>query len=146
MRYAQDLERKCGTGSILFSKGDLFQLIKTAGGFEQQSLLWDSPYNLQRMAEMQNEVLVRRTQLGAINQLYGGLVTGQYATAGGVGTAGQPKKFYAPLLLLPTVESMDEEEVDALIIRHFKTAMSKFELGQFLISLRSEVDLTKFGR
>ncbi len=45
-RYAQDLEMKCGTGAILFSKGDLYQLIKNAGGFEQQALLWDSAHNL----------------------------------------------------------------------------------------------------
>ncbi len=25
--YAQELEKKCGTGTILFAKGDLFQLI-----------------------------------------------------------------------------------------------------------------------
>ncbi len=106
MCYAQDLERKCRTGSILFSRGDLFQLIKTVGGFEQHSILWDSPHNLQRMAEMQNEVLARRTQLGAINQLYGGLVTGQYATAGRIGTAGQPKKFYVPLPQLPTASAL----------------------------------------
>ncbi len=72
-RYAQELERRCGTGTILFAKGDLFQLIKNAGGFEQQVALWDSPYNLQRMAEMQNEVLVCRSQLGATTRLYGGL-------------------------------------------------------------------------
>ncbi len=47
MRYAQDLEQRCRTGSILFTKGDLFQLIKTVGGFEQNSILWDSPHNLQ---------------------------------------------------------------------------------------------------
>ncbi len=45
-RYAQDLELKCGTGAILFIKGDLYQLIKNAGGFEQQGQLWDSPHNL----------------------------------------------------------------------------------------------------
>ncbi len=65
--YAQDLEKKCGTGTILFAKGDLYQLIKNVGGFEQQSTLWDSPYNLQRMAEMQNDMLMRHTQLGALN-------------------------------------------------------------------------------
>ncbi len=32
MQYAQELERKCGTGTILFAKGDLYQLIKNAGG------------------------------------------------------------------------------------------------------------------
>ncbi len=46
-RYAQELERKCGMGTILFGKGDLFQLIKNARGFEQNSALWDSPFNLQ---------------------------------------------------------------------------------------------------
>ncbi len=77
-RYAQELERKCGTGTILFAKGDLFQLIWNVGGFEQQGPLWDSPYNLQQMAEMQNDMLVHRNKLGAINRLYGGLVTDQY--------------------------------------------------------------------
>ncbi len=70
----------------------------------------------------------------------------EYMVARGPGSSGQPKKFCMPLLLLPTVEAMDEEEVDALIARHFKTGMSKFELGQFLISLRYEVNLTNFGR
>ncbi len=51
-----------------------------------------------------------------------------------------------PLPLLPTVEAMDGEEVDALIAWHFKTGMSKFELGQFLITLGCKVDLTKFRR
>ncbi len=64
-RYAQELEWKCGTGTILFAKGDLYQVIKNAGGFEQQALLWDSPHNLRQMAGMQNEVLVHRMQLGA---------------------------------------------------------------------------------
>ncbi len=52
-------------GTILFDKGDLYQLIKNAGGFKQQGSLWDSPYNLQQMAEMQNDMLVHRSQLGA---------------------------------------------------------------------------------
>ncbi len=59
--------------------------------------------------------------------------------ARGPRSPGQLKKFYAPLPLLPTVEAMDEE-------RHFKVGMSKFKLGQFLILLRCEVDLTKFRR
>ncbi len=46
-QYAQELERTCGTGTILFRKGDLLQLIKNARGFEQNAALWDSPYNLQ---------------------------------------------------------------------------------------------------
>ncbi len=49
-----------------FTKGDLFQLIWNGGGFEQQGPLLDSPYNLQWMAEMQNDVLVHRNKLGAI--------------------------------------------------------------------------------
>ncbi|MCP4545791.1 MAG: hypothetical protein GY835_04910, partial [bacterium] len=42
-RYAQEFERKCGMGTVMFCKGDLFQLIKNAGGFEQNLALWDSP-------------------------------------------------------------------------------------------------------
>ncbi len=33
------------------------------------------------------------------------------------------------------VLSYDEEDVDAMIYKHFKLGMSKFELGQFLITL-----------
>ncbi len=63
--YAQELKKKCSTGTILFAKGDLFQLIQNAGGFEQQGILWDSPHNLQWMSKVQNDVLVHRSQLGA---------------------------------------------------------------------------------
>ncbi|MCP4544725.1 MAG: hypothetical protein GY832_47100, partial [Chloroflexi bacterium] len=146
MRYAQDLEWRCGTGSILFTKGDLFQLIKTAGGFEQNLILWDLPHNLQQMAQMQNDVLVRHTQLGAINRLYGGLVMGQYATAGGIGMTGQPKKFYVPLLQLPTLVLYADEDVDAMINRHFKLGMPRLELGQYSIGMGGDVELTKVGR
>ncbi len=31
-RYAQELEKKCSTGTILFAKGDLYQLIHNVGG------------------------------------------------------------------------------------------------------------------
>ncbi len=51
-----------------------------------------------------------------------------------------------PFPLLPTMEAMDEEEVDALSAWHFKTGMSKFKLGQVLIMLGCKVDLTKLGR
>ncbi len=95
---------------------------------------------------MQDDVLAHRNALHTFTHLYGGLVPEEYVVPGGPGSLGQPKKFYVPLPLLPTVESMDEEEVDALISWHFKTGMSKFGLGQFLISLRCEVDLTKFQR
>ncbi len=145
-RYTHELEKKCGTGTILFAKGDLFQLIQNAGGFEQQGPLWDSPYNLQRMAEMQNDVLVHRNKLGAITRLYGGLVAGQYATPGGPGSVGQPKKFYALLLMLTTLVLYAEEDVDAMIFWHFKLGMSRFELGQYLITLGGDVDMTKVGR
>ncbi len=146
MCYAQELEWRCAMGSILFSKGDLFQLIKNVGGFEQQGILWDSPYNLQRMAQMQNEVLVRRTQLGATNRLYGGLVTSQFTTAGGIGTAGQPKKFYVPLPRLMTLVHYADEDVDAMVNRHFKLGMPRLELGQYIIGVGGDVDLTKVGR
>ncbi|MCP4539772.1 MAG: hypothetical protein GY832_21755, partial [Chloroflexi bacterium] len=141
--YAQELEKKCGTGTILFAKGDLYQLIKNAGGFKQQSTLWDSPYNLQRMAEMQNDVLTHRTQLGALNRLYGGLVTGQYVTLGGIGSAGQPRKFYAPLPQLTMLVRYADEDVDAMVDRHFKLGMPRLELGQYLIGVGGDVDLTK---
>ncbi|MCP4547104.1 MAG: hypothetical protein GY835_11615 [bacterium] len=145
-RYAQELEKKCGTGTILFAKGDLFQLIHNAGGFKQQGPLWDSPYNLQQMAEMQNDVLVHRNKLGAITRLYGGMVASQYAAPGGPGSVGQPKKFYAPLLMLTTLVLYTDEDVDAMIFRHFKLGMSRFELGQYLITLGGDVDMTKVGR
>ncbi len=45
-RYAQELEKKCGMGMILFAKGDLIQLICNVGDFEQQGCLWDSAHNL----------------------------------------------------------------------------------------------------
>ncbi len=75
-----------------------------------------------------------------------GLVPPEYMVPRGPGSPGQPKKFYVPLPLLPTVEFMDEEEVDALIEHHFKMGMSKFELGQFLITLGCKVNLTNFER
>ncbi len=134
------------TGTILFAKGDPYQLIKNAGGFEQQAPLWDSPYNLQRMAEMQNDMLMRRTQLGATNRLYGGLVTGQYAIPGGIGSVRQPRKFYAPLPQLTILVLFADEDVDAMIFRHFKLGMPRLELGQYLIGVGGDVDMSKVGR
>ncbi len=95
---------------------------------------------------MQNAVLVHRNVMGTFTRLYGGLVPLEHMVARGPGSTGQPKKFHVPLPVLPTMEVMDEEEVDALIECHFKTGMSKFKLGQFLITLGCKVDLTKFGR
>ncbi len=143
-RYAQEMEEKCGQGMILFAKGNLIQLIQKVANFDLQG--WDLPHNLRRMAELQDDVLAHCNALNTFTRLYGGLVPLEYMVAGGPGSPGQPKKFYAPLPLLPIVESMDEEEVDALITHHFKMGMSKFELGQFLITLGCKVDLTKFGR
>ncbi len=131
---------------ILFTKGDLIQLIRNMADFNLQGCLWDSPHNLQRMAQMQDDMLACCNVLNTFTRLYGGLVSPEYMVAGGPGSPGQLKKFYAPLPLLPTVESMDEEEVDTLIECHFKMGMSKFELGQFLITVGCKVDLTKFGR
>ncbi len=145
-RYAQELERKCSTGTIVFAKGDLYQLIKNAGGFKQRSALWDSPYNLQRMAEMQNDMLVHHTQLGATTRLYGGLVASQYATPGGIGTVGQPRKFYALLPQLTTLVLYTDEDVDAMIFRHFKLGMPRLELGQYLIASGADMDMSKVGR
>ncbi len=45
-RYAQELEKKCGMGTILFAKGDLIQLIRNVGDFDLQGCLWDSLHNL----------------------------------------------------------------------------------------------------
>ncbi len=145
-RYAQELEKKCGMGMILFAKGDLIQLIRNAGDFDQQGCLWDSMHNLHWMSEMQNDVLQHRNQLLTFTRLYGGMVMEQYVVPGGPGSVGQPKKFYASLPLLATVLAYDEEDVDTMIYRHFKLGMSKFELGQFLITLGCDVDLTKIGR
>ncbi len=145
-RYAQELEEKCGQGMIIFMKGELIQLIQKVADLDLQGCLWDLPHNLQRMAEMQDAVLAHHNAMSTFTRLYGGLVPPEYVVAGGPGSPGQLKKFYAPLPVLPTMESMDEEEVDALIQHHFKTGMSKFELGQFLIMLGCKVDLTKFRR
>ncbi len=93
-----------------------------------------------------NDVLVHNSKMGATTQLYGGLVTDQYIVLGGPGSLGQPKKFYALLPLLTMLVFYAEEDVDAMIFQHFKLGMSKFELGQFLITLGGEVDLTKVGR
>ncbi len=95
---------------------------------------------------MQNDVLQRHNQLLTFTRLYGGMVTEQYVIPGGPGSAGQLKKFYASLPLLAMVLAYDEEDVDAMIYRHFKLGMSKFKLGQFLITLGCDVDLTKIGR
>ncbi len=69
-----------------------------------------------------------------------------YAAEGGLRSPGQPSKFYAPVLILPIAEVMDDDEVDALIERYFQLGISRFELGQFLIMLGCKVNLTKFGR
>ncbi len=47
--------------------------------------------------------------------------------------------------VLPIVDFLENEEVDILIEHHFQNGMSKFELGQFLIMLGCQVDLSKFG-
>ncbi len=52
-----------------------------------------------------------------------------YAAEGGYGSPGQPSKFYALVPVLPIVDFMDDEGVDALIEEHFQTGMSRFELG-----------------
>ncbi|MCP4548021.1 MAG: hypothetical protein GY835_16270, partial [bacterium] len=145
-RYAQEFERKCGTGTIIYCKGDLFQLIKNAGGFVQNENLWDSPRNLRRMFGMQNETLARHEQLGAITRLYGGEVSGQYVLASSFGTEGHPKKFYAPLPKLSMLELYADEDVSAMVGRHFKLGMPRLELGQFLIANGADVDITKEGR
>ncbi|MCP4535759.1 MAG: hypothetical protein GY832_01270 [Chloroflexi bacterium] len=98
------------------------------------------------MAEMQNDVLTCRTQLGTTNRLYGGLVTGQYATQGGIGLVGQPRKFYALLPQLTTLVLYAHEDVDSMIYRHFKLGMPRLELGQYLIGVGGDVDMTKVGR
>ncbi len=97
------------------------------------------------MSEMQNDMLQHCNALFTFTRLYGGMVSPEYVIQGGPGSPGQPKKFYALLPLLPTVLAHDEEDVDAMIDRHFKLGMSKFELDQFLIALGCEVDLSKFG-
>ncbi len=95
---------------------------------------------------MQDEVLARRSQLGTTTRLYGGLVSGQYAELGGIGSAGQPRKFYAPLPQLSMLVLYADEDVDAMISRHFKVGMPRLELGQFMIAHGADVDLSKVGR
>ncbi len=129
---------------IIFAKGDLMALIQKEGDFDRRGPLWDSPHNLQKMAEMQDAVLARCKD--TFTRLYGGLVPPMYAIEGGPGSPGQPVKFYALVLVLLIVDPFDEEEVNILIDQHFHIGMSKFELGQFLIKLGCNVNLTKFGR
>ncbi len=62
-RYAQELEAKCSHGTILFTKGDLIQLIQNVADFDPQGCLWDSPHNLRRMAQMQDDMLAHRNAL-----------------------------------------------------------------------------------
>ncbi|MCP4549659.1 MAG: hypothetical protein GY835_24655, partial [bacterium] len=145
-RYAQEYERTYGTGAALYRRGDLIQLIKTTGGFEQNVGLWDSPHNLKRLASMQDEALFRRAQLGAPSRLYGGLVTGHYVEAGGVGSPGQPQKFYAALPQLATLVLFADEDVDAMFCWHFKLGMPRLELGQYLIAHGAQVDMSKEGK
>ncbi|MCP4549215.1 MAG: hypothetical protein GY835_22405, partial [bacterium] len=145
-RYAQEYERNYGTGAALYKKGDLIQLIKSTGGFEQNVGLWDSPHNLKRLISMQEEALFRRSQLGAPSRLYGGLVTGYFVEAGGVGSPGQPQKFYASLPQLTTLVLFADEDVDAMVGRHFKLGMPRLELGQYLIAHGAQVDMSKEGK
>ncbi len=56
-RYVQELEEKCSSGAVIFTKGDIIMLIRRAGDFDRTSPLWDSPHNLKRMAEMQDDML-----------------------------------------------------------------------------------------
>ncbi len=56
-RYAQELEEKCTLGMVIFAKGDLILLIRKVGEFDWHGPLWDSLDNLQRMAEMQDNML-----------------------------------------------------------------------------------------
>ncbi len=93
---------------------------------------------------MQDAVLVQCKD--TFTCLYRGLVPPMYAVEGGPESPSQLAKFYAPVPVLPIVDPFDEEEVGILIDRHFRIGMSEFELGQFLIKLRCNVDLTKFGR
>ncbi|MCP4548085.1 MAG: hypothetical protein GY835_16600 [bacterium] len=95
---------------------------------------------------MQDAVLARCSQLGAITRLHGGLVTDQYAEAGGLGTPRQPRKYYAPLPQLETLVLFADEDVDAMFRRHFKLGMPRLELGQYLITQGAQVDMTKVGR
>ncbi len=88
-------------------------------------------YNLERMVEMQDEVLERRK--GTFTHLYRGLVLPEYVVDGGPGSPNQLPKFYVLVPILPTVEGLDHNEVDALF-RHCP------------IRLGCKVDLTKFGR
>ncbi len=39
-----------------------------------------------------------------------------------------------------------DEDVDAMINRHFKLGMPRLELGQYMIGVGGDVDLTKVGR
>ncbi len=56
-RYAQELEEKCTSGMVIFVSGDLILLIWKAGDFDQHGPLWDLAHNLQRLAEMQDNML-----------------------------------------------------------------------------------------
>ncbi len=98
------------------------------------------------MAEMQNGVLTQNRMLGATTRLYGGMVTEQYARLGGIGTLGQPTKFYVPLPRLPTLKLYADEDVDSMVKRHFKLGMPRLELGQYMIGVGGDVDLNKVGR
>ncbi len=72
-------------------------------------------------------------------------MTGQYATPGGIGTVGQPRKFYAPLPQLTMLVLYADEDVDAMFFRHFKLGMPRLELGQFIIAMGGDVDMSKVG-
>ncbi len=142
-RYVQKLEEECSSGVVLFTKGDIIMLIKRAGDFFWEGILFDSDYNLGKMVDMQDEVLERRK--GTFMHLYRGLVLPEYAVDGGPGTPNQLLKFYVPVPILSTVEGLDHNKLDTLFKHHFKYGMSRFELDQFLIQLSCKVDLTKFN-
>ncbi|MCP4549733.1 MAG: hypothetical protein GY835_25025, partial [bacterium] len=59
---------------------------------------------------------------------------------------GQPRKFYAPLPQQSTLVLFADEDVDAMIRRHFKLGMPRLELGQFMIAHGADVDMSKVGR
>ncbi len=59
---------------------------------------------------------------------------------------GQPRKFYVLLHQLMMLVLFADEDVDAMVFRHFKVGMPRLKLGQYLISVGGDMDMTKVGR
>ncbi len=137
------MEEECSHGQVIFMKGDIIATIRKAGDFLDGALT-DSLFNLNKMAQMQMDVLEH--QKVTFTRVNRGQVPPEFAVEGGPSSPGLPAKLYVPVPIHPTVGNLDNDELDTLIEYHLKMGMPRYEMGQFLIRCGCPVDLTMFGK